>query len=339
MENELLIEAGTIEEARNKAKARLVKGFKISSEKTVNFGLPVTVECEDLTTDKAFSELQKQIPIDASIICRKELRPAREQIIDITASNKEDALFLVKNKIGEHENIKEIRLARQGSTGFWGLGHKNNLYHSVILGKALVSITYQMKAACLFTFTKKNLMDAVSDGDSVEEIKTFLDSGFAVDMRDDQRQTPLMLASWKGRLEAAKFLISNKADVNACDEGGNTPLMLSLNEEIVKLLISNGADVNASNSWGASALCNAAKKGNDLIVKLLLDHGANMDHREFDGYTPLIRAAMNGHDRVVDVLLSQGADTHLKTKDGHTALTLAIENRHARIAQLLQKTG
>ena len=37
-------------------------------------------------------------------------------------------------------------------------------------------------------------------------------------------QTPLHLAAWYGKDDAADWLLSNKAEVNATDTGGETPL-------------------------------------------------------------------------------------------------------------------
>lgn len=54
-------------------------------------------------------------------------------------------------------------------------------------------------------------------------------------------QTPLIVASAKGYVEKAKLLIQYKADVNARDGAGKTPLKWTKNPEMVKLLKNAGA--------------------------------------------------------------------------------------------------
>jgi hypothetical protein len=339
MDDELLIEADTIEEAEKKARTRLARGMKISSQKILSFDLPASIECEEINTEKAFSDLEKQIPAEASIISREELRPAGEWTVEVEAANKEKALYLAKAGLSNSQGVREITLVRKARRGFLGIGKRPNLFHVVVREKARARLTYKMKARLLFTLARKELIDAVGDNDPLEEIKTYLDGSEKVNMRDAQGRTPLIIAAQKGSLEIALLLLSNMADVNACDENGNTALILSPSAEVSSLLLSNGADVNASNSWGMSALCNAAKEGNETLVRLLLEHGADPDHRDCDGFTALIRASMHGYDRIVDILLAKGANVHFKTKTGHTAMTLALENQQPHIAQTLQKAG
>ena len=71
-------------------------------------------------------------------------------------------------------------------------------------------------------------------------------------------ETPLMMASRTGNLEAVKTLLRHKAAVNAKEiTRGHTALMWAATEghtDVVKELVANGADVNArSNAEAAPA--------------------------------------------------------------------------------------
>jgi len=84
-------------------------------------------------------------------------------------------------------------------------------------------------------------------------------------------RTALHIASYDGKDEIAKYLISKGADVNAKNDIGWTPLHQAAADtghaehdagklEVAKILISNGANVNATDSRGLTPL-NWAKTG------------------------------------------------------------------------------
>ena len=64
------------------------------------------------------------------------------------------------------------------------------------------------------------------------------------------QSTPLHVAVLNNYIKTAKLLIDKKADVNAKNSRGHTPLHLVSDAEIAKLLIENGADVNAKDNKG-----------------------------------------------------------------------------------------
>jgi ankyrin repeat protein len=90
----------------------------------------------------------------------------------------------------------------------------------------------------------------------------------------------------------AKALIDKKANVNARDAYGATPLMivtgLTKNIDLMKYLIEHGADVNAIDPSGNTSLSgNIWSKHNFEITKYLVEHGANINTRNKLGKTPL----------------------------------------------------
>lgn len=102
--------------------------------------------------------------------------------------------------------------------------------------------------------------------------------------------------------------LTEGADVNAPDAGGNTPLIIasmSAGPDCVKLLLERGADPNAANKVGATALIRAATSFE--LTRLLLDAGAKVDVRTTDqGNTPLLLAARRfGNSRTVRLLLER----------------------------------
>jgi uncharacterized protein len=89
--------------------------------------------------------------------------------------------------------------------------------------------------------------------------------------------TALHYAAFQGSVPVTKYLLDNKADVNAKAPNGITPLMGAVrgsHEDVVKLLLGQGADPNLKSDSGASALQWALKAGNTDIAQLLKKAGA-----------------------------------------------------------------
>ncbi|KAK0051524.1 serine/threonine-protein phosphatase 6 regulatory ankyrin repeat subunit B [Biomphalaria pfeifferi] len=90
--------------------------------------------------------------------------------------------------------------------------------------------------------------------------------------------SPLHYAMQNERLVA--LFLEYKANVNATDDLGNTPLLLTVkcyegSVKLVKLLIASSSDVNHKDHSGMSALLVAAEKLNTSIMTLLLDAKAD----------------------------------------------------------------
>lgn len=117
--------------------------------------------------------------------------------------------------------------------------------------------------------------------------------------------TPLHLAAFFGRREAAARLLDAGADVNASSQNtvANTPLHAATaggHEEVALLLIERGADVRATDSGGHTPLHIAADGGRLAVVRALLARGADPHAVDKEDLTPLARAAAKNHTAVVD---------------------------------------
>eukprot|EP00931_Biecheleriopsis_adriatica_P024217 TRINITY_DN15147_c0_g2_i1.p1 TRINITY_DN15147_c0_g2~~TRINITY_DN15147_c0_g2_i1.p1 ORF type:complete len:573 (+),score=120.22 TRINITY_DN15147_c0_g2_i1:64-1782(+) len=96
--------------------------------------------------------------------------------------------------------------------------------------------------------------------------------------------TPLLMALIQGVPEVAEVLIrQGKADVNAKNDVGRTPLHKALNKEIAELLILKGAEINAQNEYGSTPLHLAL---NEEIAELLINEGADKEAKNNGGETP-----------------------------------------------------
>ena len=107
---------------------------------------------------------------------------------------------------------------------------------------------------------------------------------------------------------------------------------------MAELLLANKADVNAKDKDGATPLFWAAKKGHKDVAELLLANRADVDARNNIDATPLHFAALRGHKDVAEWLLTSEADVDAKeSKYGQTPLDLAATGGHKDVAELLRR--
>jgi hypothetical protein len=119
--------------------------------------------------------------------------------------------------------------------------------------------------------------EAAREGD-IKKVELLLKQQPSLVSSKDERyeQTPLHIAALYDRLDVAKLLLADKADVNAKAENGSTPLHLAAgkgNQDIVELLIANKADVNAVDNEGWSPMHSAVVYGHKDIEDLLSKNG------------------------------------------------------------------
>jgi len=80
-------------------------------------------------------------------------------------------------------------------------------------------------------------------------------------------------ASENGHLEVVQFLISNGADIHACNDYAIRWASINGHLEVVQFLISKGADIHADNDF---AVRHASKNGHLEVVQFLISKGADI---------------------------------------------------------------
>jgi ankyrin repeat protein len=145
-----------------------------------------------------------------------------------------------------------------------------------------------------------------------------------VNAREDDGGTPLDWAAVRCNAEIATLLLNAGANPNLLNEQGVGPLYLAItngSSEIARLLLAKGADPNAPREDGETPLMTAARMGQADVVKLLLARGAKVNEREKRfGQTALMWAA--GYPDGVRMILDHGADVHAVSKSWDITATI-----------------
>ncbi len=107
----------------------------------------------------------------------------------------------------------------------------------------------------------------------VEAMATPVDRGADIKAGDDHGMRVLHFALLAGQHSSALFLIQQRCNVNARDEGGDTPLIMAARKgmvEMVEKLVAAGAEVEAVNYQGRWAIDYAILEKQEAVAHFLL---------------------------------------------------------------------
>jgi ankyrin repeat protein len=229
------------------------------------------------------------------------------------------------------------------------------------LAVAQILIALRAKVDSKSTGGQTPLHVAVRNGD-VGIVSLLLTNRADVNARDNFANTPLLLALQSADAEAldaagglgsktmtstavamstlklqqlqlATLLVRNRADVNARNRAGFTPLAQAVrlgNEPVVNLLLTAGADPNVAEAGtGKMPLHVAAARGQLAIVQSLIRSRALVDATDGRGETPLCYALREGRTNTITALRSAG---------GTIGKTRALSSTEQSLVNFYQQT-
>ncbi|MFI4918200.1 MAG: ankyrin repeat domain-containing protein, partial [Legionellales bacterium] len=154
---------------------------------------------------------------------------------------------------------------------------------------------------------------AVIDGNE-KLVALFIDHYFSVNAKDNEDKSLLSWAAGNSGNEQhyriAQKLLSFKADVNAKDVWGRTPLFGAVSSafrshpliNLATLYLDHGAKIDSRDNRGTTPLLYAAEHAELSMVKLLVERASQsaitLDHRDIDSENLLHYAAKNHHNDV-----------------------------------------
>jgi ankyrin repeat protein len=162
--------------------------------------------------------------------------------------------------------------------------------------------------ACSIPAFCGEIHEAAKAGDLAKVKALLIKNPNLVFSQDNGGATPLHYTVREGHAEVLKYLLTNKADVNARDKSGYTPLYWAVcNKDAAEVLLAHGAKVNARDARYRTPLHLAAEQGHKDVAELFLANKAEVNTRDDRGETPLHLAAEQGHKDLVELLLANKA--------------------------------
>lgn len=188
---------------------------------------------------------------------------------------------------------------------------------------------------------------ACDRGGDLEEIKKLLFLGANIEAkRGDFGLTALHEAIINNRLELAKFLVQQGADIHTRDKHGRG-IWHNINESsfyqpVYDFLLEKKVDINAKDNAGDTPLHLGGFLGGGEYhmrkMTFLVEHGADLEAKGNNGCTPLHMSAWKGNNELARYLIQKGANTKALNNDKLTPYQLAEREKKISTAQVILTT-
>ena len=174
------------------------------------------------------------------------------------------------------------------------------------------------------------LIDAAKANDGVGALALIKDKA-DVNAAESDGTTPLHYAVYHDDVALVDSLLKAGAKASVANKYGSTPLLeaaLRGNPAVIEKLVKAGADVNAGNGDGQTALLILSRTSNVEAAKFLISHGANVNVTEhWHDQTPLMWASAESQPAMVKLLLDHGAKVDQHSRLNHWTRMVTAEPR------------
>ncbi len=174
------------------------------------------------------------------------------------------------------------------------------------------------------------LIDAAKANDSAGALALIKDKA-DVNAAESDGTTPLHYAVFHDDVALVDSLLKAGAKASVANKYGSTPLLEAAvrgDPVVIEKLVKAGADVNAGNGDGQTALLILSRTSNVEAAKFLIGHGANVNVTEhWHDQTPLMWAAAESQPAMVKLLLDHGAKVDQRSMLNHWTRMVTAEPR------------
>jgi uncharacterized protein len=188
---------------------------------------------------------------------------------------------------------------------------------------------------------------AAARGD-VADIEKRIAAGENKEAIDGRQRTPLHVAAFHKKYDAARALIRLGADPNKLEIDRYdiiTIASVANDAPMLKIALDGGGNARAVTSrYDGTALIAAAHLGHAEVVRMLIAAGAPLDHVNNLKWTALIESIVLGdggrnHTDTLRALVEAGANVNIPDGTGSTPLKLARDRGHREMVGILEKAG
>ena len=162
------------------------------------------------------------------------------------------------------------------------------------------------------------------------------------------RRTPLHVAAYQKKYDAARALIRLGADPNKLETDRYDIITIAAvanDLPMLRIAIEGGGNPKAVTSrYDGTALIAAAHLGHVEVVRMLIAAKAPLDHVNNLKWTALIESIVLGdggknHTETLRALVEAGANINIPDGNGSTPLKLARDRGHREMVAILEKAG
>jgi uncharacterized protein len=188
---------------------------------------------------------------------------------------------------------------------------------------------------------------AAARGD-VAEIERRIAAGEDKEALDERQRTPLHVAVYQRKHDAARALIRLGADPNKLETDRYDIITIAAvanDVPMLRIALEGGGNPKAITSrYDGTALIAAAHLGHAEVVKMLIAAKAPLDHVNNLKWTALIESIVLGdggrnHTETLRALVEAGADVNIADGSGATPLRLARSRGYREMVAILEKAG
>ena len=191
------------------------------------------------------------------------------------------------------------------------------------------------------------LHEAAAKGD-VAELEKLIAEGERPNIQDSRSRTPLHVAVYLKRHDAARALLRLGANANALEIDRYdivTIAAVANDTDMLKIALEGGASArNVTSRYDGTALIAAAHLGHTEVVKILIAAKAPLNHVNNLGWTALMESIVLGnggknHTDTLRALVDAGADVNIADRQGNTPLQHARRRGYVEMARILENAG
>ena len=191
------------------------------------------------------------------------------------------------------------------------------------------------------------LHEAAAKGD-VAEIEKLIAEGEKPNIQDSRSRTPLLVAAYLKKHDAARALLKHGANPNALDVYRYDIITIAAvanDLAMLKLALENGGSAkNITSRYNGTALIAAAHLGHAEVVQILIAAKAPLNHVNNLGWTALMESIVLGnggkaHTESLAALVQAGANLNIADRQGVTPLAHATSRGYGAMVNILEAAG